>query len=85
MQRVMLALAEAVAADYATRIIHRTRLEINGLCLAVLLALATILALVLVEADAQQRETREATEDGADGANRVAIQSTFAPRKNSQY
>ena len=53
MQRVEFALVEAVAADHTTRVIHCAVLEVNGLGLAVLLAHATVLALVLVEADAE--------------------------------
>ena len=57
MQRVELALVQAITADYATRIVHRAVLEINGLRLAVLFAHATALALVLVETDTKSRET----------------------------
>ena len=85
MQRVEFAFVEAVSANHTTRIIDRTVLEINGLRLAVLFAHATIFALVLVETYTQQRETREETQYRPDGANRVAVETAFAPREEAQY
>ena len=55
MQSVEFALAEAVAANHTARVIHFALFEVYGLGLAVFLAHATALALVLVEADTEQR------------------------------
>ena len=57
MQSVEFALFKAVAADYATRVIYRSVLEVDGLGLAVLFTHSAALALVIVEADTKQRKT----------------------------
>ena len=53
MQSVEFALVKAVAADHATRVIHRSVLEVDGLGFAVLFAHTALLALVLVETDTE--------------------------------
>ena len=58
MQSVEFALVQTVAANHAARIIDSTVLEIDGLGFAVFFAHTTILALVLIEADAEQRVAR---------------------------
>ena len=83
MQRIKLALVKAIAANHAARVVYRTVLEINGLCLAVFFAHATTLALVLVETHTQQREAREETQCRSHGANRVAIEAAFAQGKEA--
>ena len=79
MQCVKLALVEAVTTDHTTRIVHCTVLEINGLCLAVLFSHAAVFALVLIETNAKQRETRDEAEESANRTNGVAVDATFAP------
>ena len=54
MQCIKFALVQTVAADYATGIVHRAVLEVNGLRLAVFLTHTAVFALVLVETDAEQ-------------------------------
>lgn len=85
MQCIELALVKAITTDYATRIIHSTVLEINGLRLTVLFAHAAAFALVFVETDAEQRVAGAKTECGAHGTDGIAIETPFAPCQERQY
>lgn len=75
MQRVELALVGAIKANHTTRIVDPAVFNIDRPTLTVLLTEATVLTFVFVELDAKYRESREETEDGAHGTNRVAISS----------
>ena len=84
MQCIELALCGTVAAYHASRIVNGTCLGIDGAGLAVLLAETAVLALVLVEPDTEQREPGEEAEDGAYGADGVAIGATIKEGQHAE-
>lgn len=66
------ALLDTVEADYATRAVDLMGFSVDAGCLAVLVAFAAGNALALIDGHAEEREPRNETQCGSDGADIVA-------------
>ena len=78
-----MAFVDTIAASHTARQVHRAVLKINSRSFAVLRAERTLAALVFVNLNAEERETREETEDCSYRTNGIAVRATMLPSEHS--
>ena len=88
MQRIVRTCGQTVVAAHAAAGVHGLRFEVDAACLAGLFAPSTFPACVAVEADTEGSNLREEPKQGADRAERVAVETAMPcaePARHDQH